>query len=74
MMSEITGLTKITDLPNVFPKPDFIPIGGELNAVLIHVADDGRLFLSMSMSDEKHKKRLLEVANEIMRYGIAPSP
>ena len=43
-----------------------------LNAVLIHVMDDGSLHLSLAVSDDKLKKRLLDVANEVMYHGIAP--
>lgn len=72
-MSEINGKTKITDLGNLFPMGSVKRIENhDLNAVLIHVMDDGSLRLSLAINDEKHKDRLIEIANEIMRQGIAP--
>lgn len=74
-MSEITGTTPVGEGQNFFPKPHVKSLGDlGLNAVLVQVMDDGKLCLAISVNDQEKKQRVLDVANEIMRHCIAPSP
>lgn len=73
-MSEITGLTLIKDAVNAFPMPEIKRIEDHgLNAVLVNVLEDGSVALSLAITDEKRKQKLIDLANEIMQHGIAPS-
>lgn len=72
-MSEITGLTLITDAINAFPAPKVTRMDNHnLDAVLIHAHEDGSVSLSLAITNRDREQHLIDIANEIMQHEIAP--